>query len=103
MKLQISLSSPTPRPEDWKEFESVLNKAAALDMNETQISQFMKSFEKKLDAPLVSVIDSVLAGGDYRKSRVQDALDRGEQSQGTEPRAALTGASAFMRLAIKKV
>ena len=103
MKVRISVSSPSIPAEDWKDFENTLTKAAALNMNETQLRQFFGSFASKLDAPLVNAIDSVVAGGDYRRSKVQDALERGERSQGTEPRAALTAASQFMRSAIRKV
>lgn len=97
--------SNNPYPDEWHEFEIVLNRLIPLVTTE-EISHSLESILfNRLDAPLRWVIENILSGDPdgFVKSEIESALKQGEERTGTEPRAALSAATSNMQDAIYKL
>lgn len=92
-----------PDSEDWGDFEANLKVLSKLVTSEEIARSLDDVIFNKLDKPLSREIDLVLSGSPYKKEAIVRALADGERSQGTEPRAALSGAAAFIFDAIRKL
>lgn len=56
----------------------------------------MRTLEGKLDSPLVAFIERTCVSKKFDHARLTDALVQGQRSEGTEPSAAIDGATAFI-------
>jgi len=106
VKEGLIFEAAMPGPDDYRDFKTALEKLATKIQaaNYEEVPQVVADeVYKKLDKPFWEFIDGVLAGGKYDKAKLDAALKRGEQKEGTEPRAAIDGAIMFMKMALKKV
>jgi hypothetical protein len=79
--------------EEWADFEAQFETAKQVfdNMDDEDIPEAFEMFERRLDTEVVTALDYGLLGGDYERflTKLVRALSSAQQSQGTEPRAAL--------------
>jgi hypothetical protein len=79
--------------EEWADFEAQFETAKQVfaNMDDEDIPEAFQLFERQLDSSVVDALDYGLLGGNYERflTKLLRALSSAQQSEGTEPRAAL--------------